>query len=118
MRLQELVDASNAVADVRGRLEKTARLAELLKRLHADEICIAVAYLTGSLPQGRVGLGWAAIDQAHSTSAAKVPSLEIRDVDAIFDRISRTTGPGSTKVRAQLISDLFHRATADEQGFL
>jgi DNA ligase 1 len=118
MRLQELVDVSNAVAGVRGRLEKTARLADLLKRLHPDEIRTAVAYLTGALPQGRIGLGWAAIARARSTPPAKVPSLEIRDVDEAFGRISSTTGRGSASARTQLLSDVFERATTDEQDFL
>lgn len=118
MRLQELVDTSNAVAEVRGRLEKTARLADLLKRLHADEICMAVAFLMGSLPQGRIGLGWSTITKARSTRAAEHPSLQIRDVDEVFSHISRTSGSGSAKVRGQLLADLFQRATAAEQDFL
>lgn len=58
MRLQELVGASNAVAGVSGRLEKAARLAELLKRLPPDEIAAGVAFLSGALLQGRMGVGW------------------------------------------------------------
>ena len=77
MRLHELVETSKAVADVRGRLEKTARLADLLKRLHADEIRMVVAFLTGSLPQGRIGLGWSTIARTRSTRAAEDPSLEL-----------------------------------------
>jgi ATP-dependent DNA ligase I len=118
MRLQELVDVSNEVAAVRGRLEKTARLAQLLKRLQPDEVCTAVAYLIGSLPQGRIGLGWSAIAGARSISAARAPSLELRDVDEMFGRISHLTGAGSTKARTKLLGDLFQRSTPDEQGFL
>ena len=118
MRLQELVDASNAVAEARGRLEKTARLADLLKRLQADEIGVAVAFLTGSLPQGRIGLGWSTIAKARSTRAAEDSSLQLRDVHDVFDQISRSSGPGSGKVREHLLADLFQRATAAEQDFL
>ena len=113
-----MVDASSAVAEVRGRLEKTGRLADLLKQLHPDEIATAVAFLTGSLPQGRIGLGWSAIAQARLAVAASGPSLEIREVDEVFDRIARTTGAGSAKERAALLRELFQRATAAEQDFL
>ena len=118
MRLHELVDASNAVAAVPGRLEKTARLAELLKRLRPDEICIAVAYLTGALPQGRIGLGWSAIVSGRSTVAAAAPSLDIREVDDTFAHISQARGPGSTKARMTLLTGMFQRATLEEQDFL
>jgi DNA ligase-1 len=47
-----------------------------------------------------------------------VPSLEIRDVDEVFGRISTTTGGGSTSTRGKLLGDMFHRATTDEQDFL
>ena len=50
MRLQELVDVSNAVAGARGRLDKIGKLAELLKRAAPEEVRLAVAFLSGALP--------------------------------------------------------------------
>ncbi|HLA14366.1 MAG TPA: ATP-dependent DNA ligase, partial [Gemmatimonadaceae bacterium] len=50
----------------------------------------------------------------HATS----PSLELRDVDAVFDRLQSTTGRKSASDRARLLAELFSRATADEQRFL
>ena len=118
MRLQELVDVSNGVAQLRGRLEKTAKLADLLKRLEPREIGIGVTYLCGSLPQGRMGVGWSTVAQARSTAPSPIPSLELTDVESVFGQISAATGAGSSKRRATLLTDLFQRATAEEQEFL
>lgn len=118
VRLQQLVDVSNAVAEARGRLDKTSRLANLLKRLEPDEIQAAVAFLSGSPLQGRIGIGWSLIAQARSTIAAEDPSLELRDLHAAFDRIAKTSGSGATQVRAGILRDLFSRATSTEQDFL
>ena len=118
MRLQELVDVSNGVAQSRGRLEKTAKLADLLKRLEPGEIGIGVTYLCGSLPQGRMGVGWSTVAQARSTAPSPIPSLELTDVESVFGQISAATGAGSSKRRASLLTDLFQRATATEQDFL
>src|SRR3712207_5643084 len=118
MRLQELVDVSDAVAQSPGRLEKSRRLAELLRRLQPDEIRTAVAFLSGSLVQGRVGIGWGSISEVRATSAAPVPSLELSDVNAAFEAIAATSGGGAVGRRRQLLNDLFARATEREQDFL
>ena len=109
---------SNAVAQTRSRLEKTSRLADALRQMHDDEIDVGVAYLSGSLVQGRIGLGWSSIAPARLAGVADVPMLELRDVHATFDRIARVFGPGAGRERARLLGDLFTRATRDEQDFL
>jgi DNA ligase-1 len=118
MRLQGLADVSNAVARTRSRLEKTATLAGLLKQLQGREISIGVSYLSGSLPQGRIGLGWSAMSDAQTVGAADTPSIELLEVDAIFEQIARTSGAGAVRTRTQLLTGLFTRATCDEQDFL
>ena len=118
MLLQALADVSNAVAQTRSRLEKTDRLAELLKRLLPEEIQIAVAFLSGSLPQRRIGIGWSVISHARSATPAAQPTLELRQVHDVFDRIANTSGAGSARARTQLLAALFSRATESEQDFL
>ena len=66
MRLEDLVDASNAVAGTRGRLEKIATLAGLLKQADPDEIRLVVAFLSGALLQGRIGVGWSVISEMRN----------------------------------------------------
>ena len=118
MLLQGLADVSDAVAHTRSRLQKTDRLAELLRRLRPEEIRIAVAFLSGALPQGRVGLGWSVISQARGTTPAAQPALELRAVHDVFERIANVRGAGSARARTQMLTDLFGRATDSEQDFL
>ena len=118
MRLAELVETSRAVAETSGRLDKIARLASLLERLAADEVEIAVAFLSGSLRQGRIGVAGAAVDAARSVSPAAAPTLELKEVDASFARMAAISGPRSATARAEALRDLAGRATADEQGFI
>ena len=118
MQLHALVDVSAAVADARGRLDKIGKLAELLRQLLPEEIPTAVAYLSGSLPQGRIGAGWSVISQARAVTPASQPSLELREVHDTFGRIAGISGAGSTRARTEQLVDLFSRATEPEQDFL
>jgi DNA ligase-1 len=118
MRLAELVAVSQSVAETSGRLEKIDRLAALLKRLAPDEIEVAVCFLTGSMRQGRIGVGGALIPAAADAAPAASPALELCDVDEAFGQVAAAAGGGSAAAKAQALRDLFGRATRDEQAFL
>jgi DNA ligase 1 len=118
MMLHELVAASQAVAQTAARLEKIDRLADLLRRAAPAESQLAVAYLSGELPQGRIGLGPAALREAWPAAAASAPGLALQRVDEAFGRIAVTTGPGSTRERVRLLRELLEQATGAEQDFL
>src|SRR4051812_48011696 len=98
VRLSELVAASDAVTQTASRREKTRRLAELVTRLREDEVRVAVAFLSGALTQGRIGLGWSAIAEASSVQPSSNASLELVDVNAAFSEIAGASGSGSTRV--------------------
>src|SRR5207247_3394805 len=89
-----------------------------LKRLSPDEIEIGIAFLSGSPRQGRIGLGGAVVTGARAVVPAGSPTLELADVDAAFDRIAGTSGPGSSAAKAEILRDLFGRAIEGEQDFL
>src|SRR6185295_12689772 len=55
---------------------------------------------------------------ASDVPPANDPSLSVLEVDQTLDTLSRITGEGSTRERAQLLSALFARATRAEQDFL
>ena len=116
MLLAELAATSSAVAAVRGRLEKVARLANLIKRLAPDEVPVAIAYLSGSLRQGRIGVGSAAIRTAHDVPPAMSASLTIADVDRVFETVSTIAGAGSTRLRQEQLRALFTAATRGGAG--
>ena len=118
MRLYDLVQTSRAVAQTRGRLAKIEFLAALLKRAAPDEIATAIAFLSGSPRQGRVGVGYATLQAARAEPAADGPTLELAEVDRTLERLAQTTGKGSTQAKEQLLRRLFARATQEEQEFL
>jgi DNA ligase-1 len=118
MLLAELVATSAAVAEASSRLLKIGRLAELLRRLTRAEVETAIAFLSGELRQGRIGIGPAAIREARPSVASDSPVLHLLEVDDAFARMSVITGRGSGDVRVRLLRELLARATADEQDFL
>ena len=117
MLLSALVSTSNQVAATSGRLAKIHLLADLLKQAGPDEIELAIAYLSGTIRQAKVGVGWATLQKARSQVATS-PSLHPHDVDDTLERISTTTGKGSATGKQRLLGELFSRATAEEQDFL
>ena len=118
MLLDDLVQASARAAATTSRKEKTALLAEVLRRSSPEEAPIVVSWLSGALPQGRIGLGPAAIREAWPPVAASSPRLEVGEVDAAFHRMAGLEGAGSTGERVRLLRDVLGRATPAEQDFL
>jgi len=115
--LNALVTTSNQVAATSGRLAKIKLLADLLRQAGPDEIELAIAYLSGTIRQSKVGVGWATLQKARSHVGAS-SRLQLRDVDETLEKISATTGKGSAGEKQRLLGDLFSKATAEEQDFL
>ena len=118
MLLCELVGVSNAVGGVSGRLDKIARLADLLRALAPEEVPFAIAALSGETRQGRLGIGSAVMREARDVAPSRDASLTLHDVDAAFARLADTRGPGATGEKVRLLRELLGRATADEQDFI
>ena len=117
MLLGEVAAASADVAATSSRLKKVERLSSVLAALHPAEVPIAVAYLSGVLPQGSIGVGWASLKDLPPPAPAPA-TLELLEVDATLARIGSLAGAGSQAARRTALHDLFARATADEQAFL
>jgi DNA ligase-1 len=118
--LAELVSTSARVGSTSSRLMKVRELAGLLGKLAQEEIRIGVSYLSGELPQGRIGIGYAAV-QAAATEAGPVAeqaSLSVAQTDRQLAHLAGIRGSGSTARRATALRDLFARATAQERSFL
>jgi DNA ligase-1 len=115
--LAALVSTSNQVAATSGRLAKITLLAEFLKQAGPDDVELATAYLSGTIRQAKVGVGWATLQKAKSHLAASA-RLQIRDVDQTFETISKTAGKGSATEKQRVLGELFSKATAEEQDFL
>ena len=117
MLLTTLVTTSNQVAATSGRLAKITLLADLLKQAGPDEIELAIAYLSGTIRQSKIGVGWASVRKAR-THVGTSARLHVRDVDETLERISKTLGKGSAGEKQRLLSELFAQATKEEQDFL
>ena len=117
MLLAELVAASQAVAATRSRTAKVAALADCLSRLDAAERRAGIAWLSGTLPDGRLGIGYAAVRGVAAPPAAQA-SLTVQEVGASLAGLAAASGPGARRRRGELLDLLLTRATAAEQQFL
>lgn len=117
MLLADIVDTSEEVASASARSSKIRLLAGLLRRLDPDEAHIGVAFLTGTPTQPKLGVGPATVYGAETLAVAS-PSLEIAEVDAILEEISKASGPGSNRRKKGLLEDLLKRSTEREQQYL
>jgi len=118
MLLADLLAASERVAATRSRLAKVDALSECLRRLDPPEIALGVAYLSGDIRQGKIGIGYSGLKEALAAPAATSPGLTLLRVDEELERLSQVKGRGSAGERAQSLSALFAKATPPEQDFL
>jgi DNA ligase-1 len=116
--LSALVATSRAVAETPSRLGKIDHLSRLLTQLAPDELPVAIAYLSGATPQGRLGIGGAAIRQARDVPPAGQPSLTLGAVDSVFAELASISGSGSAGRRTEQLRRLLGQATEHEQDFL
>lgn len=118
MRFAELVQTSFGVAETRARSTKIERLAACLSKMDPDEISVGVAFLSGELTQGKIGLGYATVRGMAASDGEGPFELELLDVDRRFGDIARVSGAGSARKRTELLADLFRRADPAERDFL
>jgi DNA ligase-1 len=115
--LADVVSASKSVTDTAARSRKIAILADLLRRLQAGEVPIAVGFLTGVPRQGRVGVGYSTV-YGLDVMPADDPSVTIAELDDLIARVLETRGGGSAARRRELLEALLSRATAEEGDFV
>lgn len=114
--LADVVRVSEELAGTARRKAKIDLLAGILARLEPGEITIAVGFLTGSLRQGTVGVGYATLRRTAPPASGE--ELTLADVDGLLTTLAATSGPGSAAGRRRVLDELFGRATASEQQFL
>ena len=117
-RFVSLAETSQRVGATAARLGKVRELATLLEQLAPEEVGPAVQYLSGEMPQGRIGIGPAAVGRAAATDPAPVATLSVSDLDLRLSSLAAISGTGSAAQRAERLRELFALATAAEQRFL
>jgi DNA ligase-1 len=116
MLFAEVARVSGEVARTSARSRKTALLAEFFRAAEPADVPIAIAYLAGRLPQGRLGIGWASLRERPEPAAEA--TLTVSAVDAALTALGAVTGAGSQGTRRTLLQELFGAATAAEQDYL
>ena len=109
---------SQRVVATAARLGKVRELAALLRALAAEDVDVAVHYLSGQTPQGRSGIGAALLRAVADTPSANHATLSIAEVNRELTAIAADHGAGSAARREQALRALWVRATAAEQQFL
>ncbi|MCC6621326.1 MAG: ATP-dependent DNA ligase [Deltaproteobacteria bacterium] len=119
MKLEDIVAASAEMAATRARGARARRVAELVSRAGPEAGTVA-AWLTGTLVQGRIGLGWAGVAAVLEAlgPAPREATLEVVDVERAVTAIMRASGPGSVTARKAALEALLARATPPERDFV
>ncbi len=122
MLLEKVITASATVAATSSRKSKINTLSDCLHEASADDssgtrvIELVTHYLSGGLPQRRLGLS------RHSLRGVPAPSLTssvtVINVDDSMAQIMSASGPGAAETRLQTLHYLFARSTAAEQRWL
>jgi DNA ligase-1 len=94
--------------------EKVALIADALRDSRGREVGLLASYLTGSLPQGRIGLGWRTLQPAMGAGPARGTPLALGELDAGFSAVASELGAGSAARRLRLLRGLFERT--DDAG--
>ena len=115
--MSRIVETSRAVAATRSRKVKIEALRALLAEAEVGDIGPAVSWLSGELPQGRIGVGWRTLADLDVASTQD-PTLTVAEVDEAMSSVAAVSGAGSAARRVALLTDLFSRSTAEERQFL
>jgi len=117
MHFAELALTSEKLAATRSRTAKRDLIATLLSCAAPDERRAVVAWMSGTVLQGKLGIGWAEIGRIEAPPA-ETPALGVAEVEATFAALATTSGKGATVKRRALLVGLLEHATLLEQGFL
>ncbi|HLF10801.1 MAG TPA: hypothetical protein VJA26_06270 [Gammaproteobacteria bacterium] len=118
MNLSALARVSDMLAATRSRSEKVRLLSQCLRELQPHERETGVAWLSGIVPHGRLGLGPAAIYELRGIAPAHEPTLTLTGVQQRLDGLRSISGTGSANRRRAVLVELFGLAIGAEQNFL
>jgi len=120
MLLADIETCSSRTAATRSRLKKREILSELLIRADAGDVPIVVSYLSGELPQGRIGLGPAIVRRVLDglSEPGAGGTLLLGKVHEQFDRIAAVEGKGANARREALLTELMLESSGPERQFL
>ncbi|WP_128984712.1 ATP-dependent DNA ligase [Streptomyces roseicoloratus] len=120
MLLARVAEVSGQVAATSARSRKIGLLAGLFAEAEPEESPLVIAYLSGRLPQGRIGVGWSVLKNVlpPAVPPAGQPALTLSGTDATMTELAAVAGSGAQARRLGLVRDLLAAATLPEQEFL
>ena len=118
MLLQSLVDTSERVGATPRKKEKTSLLAQCFRQSEGREIVLAVSYLSGQVPQGRLGIGWATLQQALQGISQQPKPITLLEVDRCFGEIDQISGTGALARKISILQNLLSALSERERTFL
>ncbi|MER8044529.1 ATP-dependent DNA ligase [Streptomyces sp. NPDC094032] len=120
MLLARVAEVSGQVAAASARSRKIGLLAELFAEAAPEESPLVIAYLSGRLPQGRIGVGWSVLKHVvpPAVGPAARPTLTLTGTDEVMTELAAVSGAGAQARRGELVRGLMAAATLAEQEFL
>jgi DNA ligase-1 len=114
MEWASLVDLVARIRATSKKNEKVELIADALRQARGRETELLALYLTGTLPQGRIGIGYRTLQSAMPSGPVVGEPLTLERVDEALADIAGTAGAGSTERRARGLRALLERT--DEAG--
>lgn len=116
--LARLVEVSQALRQSGGRNRKLELLADYLRSLAPAELRLAIDYLSGQLPQGKIGVGPSLLRQLELEGLESGTELRLAEVDACLSAVAACSGTGSRAARLNQLQSLLAAAGRAERPFL
>jgi DNA ligase-1 len=118
VRFEEVATASESLRSTASKKEKVAIISELLGRSQGRETYLLAHYLVGSVPSGKLGIGWKTIRNAIEELGPSGRSVEIHEVQQYLQDLSGMKGAGSTQQKTRVLRALFSMLKEEERSFL
>ena len=118
MELADLVALVGRLRATTKKTEKVAQIAALLQQAREREIELLALYLTGTLAQGRIGIGHRGLQAAMPSGPAIGEPLTLARLDQALAGLAKEQGQGSAERRARGLRTLLERAEPAGRQFL
>jgi DNA ligase-1 len=118
LELAQLVALVERVRATSKKGEKVALIAGLLRPTRGREAELLALYLSGSLPQGRIGIGHRTLQGAWQPGPGSGLPLTLLELDGALESFAADAGAGSSERRARRLRELFQRTDEGGRRFL
>jgi DNA ligase-1 len=118
VELRRLVDLVHRVRATSRRTEKVTLIADVLRQTSGRDTELVALYLTGAVPQGRVGVGWRTIRTAMPDGDVSGEAPTLLDVDQALVATAAEKEPGSSERRVRVLREILRRSDAEGRRFL